>query len=73
MIGIFQDLDRKEAEEEQKRASQGNKRTGRAIATKAPAKRAPKKNMKAAEPESETLSASMESMEVGKFELLLLS
>ncbi|XP_054812803.1 DNA topoisomerase 2 [Prosopis cineraria] len=54
------DLDRKEAEEEQKRSSQANKRTGRAVPTKAPSKRGPRKNNKVVEPETETISTSME-------------
>ncbi|KAI9116615.1 hypothetical protein K1719_012273 [Acacia pycnantha] len=54
------DLDRKEAEEEQKRSSQANKRNGRAIGTKAPAKRGPRKNNKVVEPEAESMSTSMD-------------
>lgn len=65
-------MDKKEAEEEQKRSSQASKRTGRTFGTKAPAKRAaPRKNNKAVEPEAETISTS--SMEVGKFGFLVLS
>lgn len=64
VVHIFQDLDRKEAEEERKRASQANKRTGRAATTKAAAKKPPRKNNKIVEPEAETTSNS--SMEVGK-------